>query len=167
MNHAISRPSTCSETLGHFVAGLNYDALPAPLVRKLKLHVLDALGVAIAFREEPLAHQLLDMAAADAELAACSLIGTTQRSSARTAAFVNGAMMHGFDFDDIHLDSLTHPSAVVLPAVLALAQTERVNGRTALAALAAGIEVPKSNGQLAIGIDGRQFPRICGGAQIP
>jgi 2-methylcitrate dehydratase PrpD len=141
MNRAISRPSTCSETLGHFVAALNYDALPAPLARKLKLHVLDALGVAIAFREEPLARQLLDMAAADAELAACSLIGTTQRSSARTAAFVNGAMMHGFDFDDIHLDSLTHPSAVVLPAVLALAQAERVNGRTALAALAAGIEV--------------------------
>lgn len=140
MTHAISRPSTC-ETLGRFVAALNYDALPTPLVRKLKFHMLDTLGVGIAFREEPLARQLVDMAAADSERAASSIIGTTQRTSARTAALINGAMMHGFDFDDIHHDSLTHPGAVILPAVLALAQTERVNGRDALAALAAGMEV--------------------------
>jgi len=45
------------------------------------------------------------------------------------------------DFDDVHVASISHPTVVVAPAVLALAEAEQLTGRVVLVATILGIEV--------------------------
>ena len=66
--------------------------------------------------------------------------GTTLSAAPPEAALVNGALAHGLDFDDTHADSVCHGSAVLVPAVLALAESEGLGGRDALTAIVAGYE---------------------------
>lgn len=61
------------------------------------------------------------------------------RLPAPAAAFVNAAMIHALDFDDVHTQSTLHIGSVVVPAVCAAAH-ERTAGRTMLDALVVGIE---------------------------
>ncbi|BAS08765.1 cis-aconitate decarboxylase [Arthrobacter sp. Hiyo4] len=49
-------------------------------------------------------------------------VGVQTRLPAAQAAFVNGVLAHSLDYDDTHLPSVLHPSASVIPAVLAAAQ---------------------------------------------
>jgi 2-methylcitrate dehydratase PrpD len=63
------------------------------------------------------------------------------RISAQAAALVNGTAAHGLDFDDTHLPSVAHPSACLVPAVLAQAEDIGADGATVISALAAGYEV--------------------------
>jgi 2-methylcitrate dehydratase PrpD len=57
------------------------------------------------------------------------------------AAFVNSAFGHAIELDDTHLAAMTHPSQVVVPAVLALAEQRGLGGRAALEAVIVGSEV--------------------------
>ncbi|AQZ70330.1 2-methylcitrate dehydratase [[Actinomadura] parvosata subsp. kistnae] len=70
-----------------------------------------------------------------------SVIGSGDRVPAPSAALVNGTLAHALDFDDTHLPSVLHPSACVVPAALAVAQSVRASGAELVAAIAAGIEV--------------------------
>lgn len=57
------------------------------------------------------------------------------------ATFLNSAFGHGNEFDDTHLRSTTHPGAVVMPPVIALAENRHLSGRAALDALIVGSEI--------------------------
>lgn len=67
--------------------------------------------------------------------------GEAVRGSAAMAAMVNGCYAHSLDFDDTHLPSIVHPSAPMVPAVLAQAESVGADGRTALTALVAAYEL--------------------------
>ena len=66
--------------------------------------------------------------------------GSALTAAPPQAALANGALAHGLDFDDTHADSVCHASAVLVPTVLALAESERLTGRAVLTALVAGYE---------------------------
>jgi 2-methylcitrate dehydratase PrpD len=57
------------------------------------------------------------------------------------AAFLNSAFGHGNEFDDTHLRSTTHPGSVVVPPVMALAQSRHLPGAKALESIVLGSEV--------------------------
>lgn len=65
------------------------------------------------------------------------LWGTPDRCAASSAALVNGTAAHALDFDDAGLTMPIHPSAVLWPAVLAIAPGGTRTGRV-LAAVEAG-----------------------------
>ena len=48
--------------------------------------------------------------------------------SAANAALINGTMGHALDYDDTHFDHIGHTSAVIMPAVLAMAQDQILTG---------------------------------------
>jgi len=81
--------------------------------------------------------------------AQCSVIGTGLRTAPRFAALANGTAIHADDYDDTQLavakdrvyGLLTHPTAPVLPAVLAIAEQGGRSGRDLLTAYHAGVEV--------------------------
>jgi len=72
-----------------------------------------------------------------------------QRLAPRFAAFANGIGIHADDYDDTQLavgadrvyGLLTHPTAPVLPAVLAVGETRNCSGREAMLAYHLGVEV--------------------------
>jgi 2-methylcitrate dehydratase PrpD len=61
--------------------------------------------------------------------------------TAEAAALCNGMAAHGFELDDLLSDALAHPGAVVVPAVLAVAEEEYIGGTDLLKAIIAGYEV--------------------------
>ncbi|WP_157574371.1 MmgE/PrpD family protein, partial [Nocardia jejuensis] len=50
-------------------------------------------------------------------------------------------LAHAMDFDDTHLPSVLHPSASVVPAALAVAESVGAGGAALLDAIAAGVEI--------------------------
>jgi 2-methylcitrate dehydratase PrpD len=53
---------------------------------------------------------------------------------------MNGALIHGLDYDDTHMESVVHATAVTLPAALVVAAREGASGRDLLTAYIAGME---------------------------
>src|SRR6185312_7891109 len=104
---------------------LRLDDLPLEALAVARHCLLDWLGCALAGTREPLSAILreeISGAAGDA-----SLIGGG-RAAPRDAALVNGAAGHALDFDDTHTGMGGHPTAPVLPAALALAESRGATG---------------------------------------
>ena len=58
----------------------------------------------------------------------CTVIGSEVRLAAPWAALVNGTAAHALDFDDNFDPAKAHASAVLVPAVVALAEQEKASG---------------------------------------
>src|SRR5690349_17382188 len=71
----------------------------------------------------------------------CTALGHSRPLDSAGAAFVNGTAAHGEDFDDTFEGGPVHAGAVVVPAVLAIAEREKLAGRDALAGIAVGCEL--------------------------
>ncbi len=67
--------------------------------------------------------------------------GTSERLSAPHAALVNGTQVQGFELDDVHRAGVLHVGAVVLPALVAVAEGSPMSGREFLTAAVAGYEI--------------------------
>jgi|SRR5579871_6246002 len=128
--------------MARFISRLNYAALPAAVTARLKLLILDALGCGLYGAGLPWSRMLRGTLCDLDESRSCSLWGTPLRSSAPHAALVNGTQVQGFELDDVHRAGVLHVGAVVLPALVAVAEIRRgLSGREFLAAAAAGYEV--------------------------
>jgi len=141
--------TTLAERLAAFTAGLRFEALPAAVVDNVKLRLLDTLGLALAGSREDFARALFGVL--DGDSGPCTVVGASRTSSAPLASLVNGALAHGLDYDDTHAASITHASAVVLPAALATAQARGLDGQTAITAAVAGYEAITRLGMAAPG----------------
>jgi 2-methylcitrate dehydratase PrpD len=149
-------PSAATQTLTERMAralhALEPGALPGAVTAKAKLCLFDFLACALASRELPWSRQAIALAThravgAPADSGAsdrgppvdgAALIGTPYRTSVADATFANAVLGHGLVRDDMHLGSVSHLGVVVLPPLLALAETRPVAGRVLLAAIAAG-----------------------------
>ena len=63
------------------------------------------------------------------------------RTTARTAALVNGTAAHVVEFDDIFRDAIYHPGAPVIGAALATAQHVGASGSRLITAVVVGYEI--------------------------
>lgn len=70
----------------------------------------------------------------------CHAVGGI-RIAAPHAALINGTAAHALDFDDNDKPGATHPSAVIYPSLLALAEERNKSGRAVLDAYIVAIEV--------------------------
>ena len=100
----------------------NANNLPPEAFAKAELHLLDTLGLAFASYAQDFAKPSLAGIFAAAGQGDCFVIGSNRKLAARDAAFANGLLMHGLDFDDTHLASIIHASVASLPAALAMAE---------------------------------------------
>jgi aconitate decarboxylase len=125
-----------------FVAGLTYEQIPAAVITRIKLLILDALGCAIFATGLPWSRILIDtLARLDSSLA-CGVWGTDRRLSAPHAALANGTLVQGFELDDVHRAGVLHVGAVTLPALIAVAEMRGgMSGREFLRAAVAGYEI--------------------------
>lgn len=77
--------------------------------------------------------------------AQAQVVGRRERADILHAALLNGIASHVLDFDDTHLRAI-HPSAPVLPALLALAEWRGLSGRALVHAFILGVEVEERVG---------------------
>jgi len=127
--------------LADFAAETFRDGPPPPIADLVAQRLTDTIAVALAAGDEAPVRIVRSVAAAEGGPGAATVLGSGERLSPSAAALVNGTMAHALDFDDTHLPSILHPSASVVPAALAVAQTTRSSGAEVVAALAAGLEI--------------------------
>jgi aconitate decarboxylase len=128
--------------MAEFVAGLRYEAIPADVVQRIKLLMLDSIGCALYGSDLPWTRILQDTLGGLDATRTCAVWGTGQRLSAPHAALVNGTQVQGFELDDVHRQGVMHVGAVVLPALVAVTETRPgMSGRDFLTAAVAGYEI--------------------------
>jgi len=142
---------TLAARLASFAAGLVYEDLPPDVVASVRLRVLDLLGIALAATTQEFAPTLRGALEGWGARGDCTVVGAKITAPAPLATLVNGALAHGLDFDDTHAASITHPSAVVLPAALAVGEAQGADGRAVLTAAVAGYEAIARLGMAAPG----------------
>jgi 2-methylcitrate dehydratase PrpD len=142
---------TLGREVADFAARLRFEDIPPEVVASVRLRALDILGIALAASTTDLAPSLYGALERWRAGGGCTLVGGTLEAPPPLAALVNGALAHGLDFDDTHAASITHASAVVLPAVLALGEAARADGRAAVTAAVAGLEAIARLGMAAPG----------------
>ncbi len=125
-----------------FVAELAYERIPADVIARIKLLILDALGCAIFGTGLEWSRILLATLVRLDASQACGVWGTAQRLGAPHAALANGTLVQSFELDDVHRAGVLHVGAVTLPPLLALAELEGgMSGRDFLRAAVAGYEI--------------------------
>src|SRR5688572_11582265 len=120
---------------------IEWARLPADVREIARQCVLDWIGVALAGSSDPLPRLLIDEALADGGKPLATVAGHSDRVSPLQAALINGAASHVLDYDDVNLSMNGHPSAAILPALLALAESRATHGKGLIAAFVAGYEV--------------------------
>ncbi len=128
--------------LATFAAGLRFDAIPDPVIRKTEDLLVDWFGSALAGKGSRPVETIARFAASMGPLGGPSeVLFNRSRTSAYFAAMVNAAASHVAEQDDVHNGSVFHPATVVLSPALAVAQALGASGQQLLTAAVAGYEV--------------------------
>ncbi len=140
MSAHIAADDRVSAVLADFVANSRWEDLPETVRHAARRSLLNGLATAFAGSRD----SAIDIAARTmlpfSGKAEATLIGRADRADAMTAAFLNAAAMNVHDFDDTHIRTVIHPAAPVAPALMALAERQRISGAALLHGLALGIE---------------------------
>lgn len=130
---------SATRLIANFVAKAEAEQLGDGTRARVREHVKDCLGVALAASVEPAARTLGDVLCSTAiQDDGCYVIATGRRSSPWDAAWANGTLSHLLDFDDY---GYGHPTACILPAALAAGELADRSGEEFMLAMALGWEV--------------------------
>lgn len=122
-----------------FVAQSASRPLPAEVCEVATLGFTDAVGVMLAGAREDAVQTLCRWAAGQGGHPHARVVGQTERQGSAQAALINATAAHALDYDDFAFSN--HPSAVLVPTILAVADACPVPGATLARAYAVGYEV--------------------------
>src|SRR5258706_3305455 len=132
-------PVTNGPAIAAYIAGAPQRVLPPEVADMARLCLADWVGVAIGAADEPAGRIVREVAASwRSEGKARVLFGGT--AAAPFAALANGTLAHCLDFDDTYVKAVTHISAPVWAATLALGEEIGADERDLLAAFVTGFE---------------------------
>jgi 2-methylcitrate dehydratase PrpD len=142
---------TAARQISAFGQHLRTMALPANIRETAKLHLLDALGVALAAASLETRPRIENAIAILGTAQDATGLGLASAVPAPSAALLNGSLVHALEFDDTHMGAVVHASAVVLPAALAIAECEQRSGEDLLKAFTLGWEILARAGEASPG----------------
>jgi 2-methylcitrate dehydratase PrpD len=129
-----------AERIASWVTDLRFDDLPAEVVERTKLVILDQLGVQLLGATLPNVRPVARLADSQGGSPEATLTHSGVRTTVSQAAWVNGTLGHSAEYDDAHALAW-HTSSAVVPAALALAERDGASGREVITAVAAGVQV--------------------------
>ena len=134
-------PST--QSLARFVCNVRDSDFPGEARSRAVDAITDCVACMLAGSREALAPMLLNVvsAAPAANASSALLLGASKYSTPADAALYNGAIAHALDYDDTNHPGYAHASAVIVPAMLALAEKVQATGRDLVTAYILGLEV--------------------------
>jgi len=134
-----------TRTLARFLATARPEDVPPVIRHEAKRALLNWLGCAIGSAR----HETIECAVAALQPffgpPQAAILGRSERADILNAALVNGTSSHVLDFDDTHARAI-HPSAPVLPALLAFAEWRPTTGADLLHAFILGVEAEERVG---------------------
>jgi 2-methylcitrate dehydratase PrpD len=133
--------TTLTGQLAEFCTSLYTRPLPAPVLEHTAVVLLEWLGATLAGAPSPSAALVRQLDSLFGGPREASLVGCAQRAPMYLAALHNGTASAVHELDDVHIDAPIHPSVVIIPAALAVAEATRSSPGALLASIAAGYEV--------------------------
>ncbi|MDG2262801.1 MAG: MmgE/PrpD family protein, partial [Actinomycetota bacterium] len=131
--------TTPTRELAAFLTDLN-GRVDARLLRLANDYLLDTIGCMIYGSTKPWAQMATAHALRTGGTGSSGVIASDCTTTPAMAAFANGAAAHAFELDDVHEEAISHPGAVVIPAVLAVADEIDASGRDIHEAIVVGYE---------------------------
>lgn len=130
---------TLTADIGRFLADISFDDLPSEVLPMVRNAFTDTVGVVMVGIDQPvteIVRKTLVEPARAPEARACL---SSHRVAAPEAALLAGAIAHSLDYDDQSMSG--HPSAVLVPVILAEAEVLGSSGKEMVTAYVAGYEV--------------------------
>ena len=131
-----------NDDLAAFASNLSEDDIPPEARRRATDAITDCIACSLGGSRTDLARHLLNVvgnATGDGQRGAV-FIASNHRGSVYDAALYNGAIAHALDYDDISHPAYSHPSAVLVPAIFAVAESVSAPGSEVVNAYVAGLE---------------------------
>jgi 2-methylcitrate dehydratase PrpD len=122
------------------------DAWPAAALESAHRQFVDVIAVMVPGAVEPVSRRVFETVRGWGD-GRSTAVGTGARLAPPWAALVNGTAAHALDFDDNFDPAKAHASAVLAPAILALAEAAGASGRACLDAYIAGLQILGRVGQ--------------------
>lgn len=138
MNDRRSDEHCIAERLARWILTQDARSYPPQTVETVRLLLMDVTGLCIAARPEYYVRSVL--ASADGG-GLCTALGHSGGLTVYDAALVNGTAAHGEDYDDTFEGGPVHSGAVVVPAVMAICEREKLGGEALLRGIAVGAEL--------------------------
>lgn len=127
--------------IAEFVSSSGSGSIPPAEIATAQRAVIDCLAAALAGSRSEAGRIMLQSLRERDEIPRSTVIGGGFQTSVPSAALANGVMAHVMDYDDSHLPFRGHPSAVLVPVVLAVGEWLGSSGRDVLTAYVLGFEI--------------------------
>lgn len=127
--------------IAEFAAAIDFAEAPTRTWQQATEAFVDTVGVAIAAHQDQGFQTLLGTMRPELPAGRSTVLATGERTSAVMASLLNGGAGHALDFDDVADNIYGHPSTVLVPTVLAVAEATGARSRDALAGYILGFDV--------------------------
>ena len=133
--------STPGARLAEWIVDTDRATIPPTALAAAARACLDCVGVMLAGAADPIGRKMLDYVLGQGAVGPSAVVGSGRRTTPSLAALANGTAAHALEFDD--MCGFGHPSAVIVPALLALAESAPgpVTGADVTSAYVVGLEV--------------------------
>lgn len=143
-------------TIAEFIHRTSAQDFPADTAEKAKKVIADTYAVLLAGVSSEVSEPMMRYVEQSRESGPSPILGTGITASAETAALVNGTFGHALDYDDVLSMMPAHPSVVIVAALLASLNGQRVSGKDMLEAYVIGVEV---GGKIGVGMTNGHYQR--------
>jgi len=133
--------SDLEKQLAGFAKDLAWSDIPTHIKHEAKRSILNIIGTTFSGCLEPAVNKALKVMYPYSGPAICGLLGRKERCDPLLASFLNAMAANIFDYDDNHPTTIIHPSAPLVPALLAHAETEKISGQELIRAFVIGGEI--------------------------
>ncbi|PPR64923.1 MAG: hypothetical protein CFH10_00095 [Alphaproteobacteria bacterium MarineAlpha4_Bin2] len=144
--------------LAEELANLEYDQFSGEDIEQIQRLILDYSAVSLCGSIQPWG-RILTAWGQNNGAGSSMLIGSGYRVSASTAGLVNGTSAHGYELDDTHDKSMSHPGTVVISASFAIGNNIGATGKEVMTAIVAGYEAMTRIGMAANPVKVIEFGR--------
>jgi 2-methylcitrate dehydratase PrpD len=134
-------------SLAKNLVNVKYEDIPHEVAEHTKKQILDILGVALGGSSKAGVKELVELVMEWGGKEESTILCYGHKVPAPNAAQVNATMGHALDYDDTG-DGPTHPSVVIVPTCLAMAERKgNVSGKEFITAVALGTDMMGRLGQ--------------------
>ncbi len=134
-----------TRTLARYLVHSRWEDIPERVRHEASRAALNWLGCAIGSCRHETVERALAAVRPFCGPPQAAVLGRGERVDILNAALVNGISSHVLDFDDTHARAI-HPSAPVLPALLAYAEWRKITGAELVHAFVLGVEAEERIG---------------------
>ena len=129
-----------TEGLAKFIVETEFPEIPSDAVKEVKKSIIDGIGTALESTVRPIGRMITEFTEEMGGNPTARLIGSGVWTSPPNAAFANGILTHGADFDDDGV-GIGHTASVLMPTILALGDQLHLSGRQCVESFIVGFEV--------------------------